>query len=735
MYTRLGWSRVCASICWIIAVVAIAGAQSIRHHHRRPIARKRVEQRIVNPFTIPASGKIQVNLTASHILNRFEPDRALGAGVDAIGVGGGPTLFSPSNIQYMLSSGVGSISYRLYTELNVQDWHWNPNGTWSDATNHQGYFVGSTTLGSPITDSYGFQLMHRGDTFDQGDNQDYSRITDGDLTTYWKSNPYLTSTYTHESDSLHPQWVVVDLGTNYDLNAIQINWAAPYAVSYSVQYWTGDDAIYDPTNGSWVTFPNGAITKGSGGTVTLKLSSSTVNAEFIRILMSQSSNTFDSHGSSDPRNGMGYAIYEVGIGTLDSNSNFSDLVSHSANQNQTVVYTSSTDPWHTSNYQNPDTEQAGLDFVLDGKLAQKLPAMVPVPLIYSTPDNAVAEMTYLTRRKYPIAGIELGEEPDGQFMTPEDYGAFYVQWATAIHKIYPQYKMGGPIFSNWGVVTWPDATGETDWLKRFVAYLTSHKAASLLSFVSTEHYPFDATTVDWSLLAQEPPQVSSFFSEMAYAQLPKWFPLYVTEYNFTGGTSVVTVDLMGALWQTIFVGEFMNRGGSASFYYQYLPYQLYDDSGNYGILGMFTSDSNDQVNGITSQFYSNQMLTQDWCLPDKGEHILWPATTTIKDSSGNPIVMPYVVSRPDGQYAVLLVNTDSVSHSVQISFVNSATHYFSGNVAQSQLSQEQYVWIPDGVNGYAKPDGPIAHTTVSGGSSTSYSLPAYSITVLRGKIH
>ena len=76
--------------------------------------------------------------------------------------------------------------------------------------------------------SYGYALPRRGFTRNDGtDNVGFSRLTDGDLNTFWKSNPYLTERFTGESDALHPQWVVMDLAQVQQVDSIRIAWANP----------------------------------------------------------------------------------------------------------------------------------------------------------------------------------------------------------------------------------------------------------------------------------------------------------------------------------------------------------------------------------------------------------------------------------------------------------------------------------------------------------------------------
>ncbi len=125
-----------------------------------------------------------------------------------------------------------------------------------------------------IRHSYGYSLPHRGVTRNSGSEFDgYSRLDDGDLNTYWKSNPYLTKDFTGEEDSLHPQWIVIQLQAKEIVTAIRIAWAKPYAQQYRVQYWLGrDDPMDAPDSGAWRDYPSGVVSEGKGGTETLQLS-------------------------------------------------------------------------------------------------------------------------------------------------------------------------------------------------------------------------------------------------------------------------------------------------------------------------------------------------------------------------------------------------------------------------------------------------------------------------------
>src|SRR5581483_1004049 len=202
---------------------------------------------------------IEVDATPGHVRNSFVPNQALGAGIDRIPQTTIDQTFVKPVIDRVLEAGWGPVSYRQNTELYTEAWHWNPNGKWSDPAG-KGYFVGDATPGDPIRYSYGYPLPHRGVTRDDGtDTSGYSRLTDGDPHTYWKSNPYLTKAFTGEDDASSPQWIFFDLMSPQNVDAIRIAWGEPYARVYSIQFFTGDDPIRFPNKGLWQNFPFGAI--------------------------------------------------------------------------------------------------------------------------------------------------------------------------------------------------------------------------------------------------------------------------------------------------------------------------------------------------------------------------------------------------------------------------------------------------------------------------------------------
>ena len=224
---------------------------------------------IVSAIGYGAGQTITVDNTPSHVKKIIIPNQTLGAGIDRIPQTVIDSAFNKPVIDRVLEAGWGPVTYRQNTELYTEAWHWNPKGTWSDPSG-KGYFVGDSTPREMLRYSYGYPLPHRGVTRDDGtDTVGYSRLTDGDENSYWKSNPYLAKAFTGEEDSLHPQWVFFDLSNPLRVDTIRIAWGEPYATRYAVQFFTGDDPIKFPNKGTWQTFPFGTVDGGKGGTATV----------------------------------------------------------------------------------------------------------------------------------------------------------------------------------------------------------------------------------------------------------------------------------------------------------------------------------------------------------------------------------------------------------------------------------------------------------------------------------
>ncbi|HXW51461.1 MAG TPA: discoidin domain-containing protein [Candidatus Acidoferrales bacterium] len=681
--------------------------------------------------------------------------RAVGVGIDSDNAGKVPFLYSKARTDQMLAAGLGVVSYRLYTELSIQDWHWNPTGSFSDAAHGQGYWTSSSSLSTPeIVDSFGYTLPHRGSTEDQGDDNGYSRIDDGDPNTYWKSDPYLAQPYTGDPDSEHPQWIVIDLIYPKPVDAIGIDWMDPYARRYEVQYWTGSgDAIFSSstpervpgaTAGVWQDFPAGAITNGSGGNVRLRLAATPISVRFVRVWMTGSSNTCDTHGSADRRNCLGYAINEVYLGQMDSAGNLHDIIRHSTcggvpdgdrrcKNHQTVIFASSNDPWHTSQDRIlSGQDQPGLDFVSRNAITRGLPMMYPVPLFYSTPANAAAEVRYLKARGYPLQYIEMGEEIDGQYALPEDYAALYVEFANAIHAVDPSAKLGGPVFQgvNSDIKVWPDASGDDSWFRRFLNYLRSHHHLSDLAFMSFEHYPFrgcdQGVTLRMDLL-REPALVRQVISAWRDDGLPSDVPMFITESNFANNGGPVPKQMAGALWMADWIGTALSDGVSGINYYQYEaePLGHSRQCDKWGGYDMFIVDQNFRILAKASQYYAAQMIAQQWLEPGDLPQRLFNVTTT--PSAANPSVTAYAAKRPDGLWSIMIVNKDAEAHEIHLQFSPAAL--FATTAALVTFGEAQYNWSGDSATELPDPNSRPLSAKID--ATKDFAVAPMSITVVR----
>jgi hypothetical protein len=428
---------------------------------------------------------------------------------------------------------------------------------------------------------------------------------------------------------------------------------------------------------------------------------------------------------------VGYAINELYVGTLSAGGTFNDMVQHSPSRRQTVTWPSSVDPWHAEtdlDYARGD--QIGFDLFFTSGITRGLPTMVPIAILYNTPEDAAAEIAYLYKRKYPISRIEMGEEADGQHMLPEDYGALYLQFAAAIHKLVPEAKLGGPAFEGTfgDVEVWPDGMGRVSWLARFLDYLKAHGRMSDFTFFSFEHYPFmeKESTASWDDLYLEPGFVSHVVQAWKDNRLPTNLPFFMTEGNMGGGGG--PSDTKSALWLADYVGAMMSEGASGTFYFHYIPTP--------GGRGQFLAlDKDYRVTNYPPQYLAAQMITKEWVQPVDAPHRLFKVASDVTDETGNVLVTAYAVERPDGQWSLMLINKDREhDHDVSVAFTDagkrSAAH-FNGPVEGITFGPAEYQWHEGANGGHAQPDGPATKTTLKGGPDA---LPKVSIIVLRGKI-
>jgi len=654
---------------------------------------------------------------------QFVPDQALGAAVDGLPAGQIDELYTPHNLAMMARTGLRPISYSLRTELGIDAWHWGEEGTWSDPAQNQGYWTTSDNPRQPVLRGWGYSLPRRGDSVDQAEDDGYSRIDDGDPATFWKSNPYLDPAYGHGPD--RAQWVVVMLPDSAPVDAVRITWATPHALRYRVQYWTGTDP-YDEFQ-HWRDFPAGRVDHGMGGTVTLRLAQRPIAVRLVRIVLEQSSHRAPP-GSRDPRDAMGYAIGELALGTLAADGHLSDVMVHArSGSDQTQITVSSTDPWHRASDRDNDAEQPGFDRLYRNGVTNGLPMIVPAGVLYDTPENAAAALRFLRRRHYPVTQFELGEEPDGQNVSPEDFAELYRQFGAALKAVDPAIAVGGPNLQDAVSDVWADDARDKSWTRRFFTAVRTPGRSAPVDFFSFEHYPYDTLcqAIDQKL-RDATGRLDAAMARLRDDGVPAQIPWVITEYGLSAFSGEAEVTMPGALFDADMLAHYLAVGGHSAYLLGYGPDRLYEPTEQctgYGELMLFGSDAQHQASWPTPAFWALAMLTHDWTIPGGGTHRLYTGTVTLPGRTPPRTVVAYPLQRPDGSWSVLLLNRDATAaHRVALGLEPGHAPW-----QVVQYAAHDYAWVADGAQSHPSRDDPPHRFAMAPGP---VDLPAWSITVV-----
>src|SRR5579872_285366 len=686
-------------------------------------------------------GDVQIIVDATHAVNRFTPDDAIGVALDGMQKGEVDANFTPENMAKIRAVGLKHVTYRTRAELGIEVWHWSDQGTWSDAAHEQGYWTGSDHPTTHPKVTWGYSLPRRGDTVDNANNVGYSRIDDGDPTSFWKSNPYLDRRYTGLTES-RPEWVIFSFHAPVNVDAIKIAWGTPYATRFLVQYWSGKDGYQQGKEtaegaGDWVTFAHGDQTEaGPPKDAVIRLADAPRSLHFVRILLLRSSETAPP-GATDIRDRLGYAIREAGLGVIGPGGRFVDAMRHGKSQTtQSVVQVSSTDPWHRAVDRDKDTEQPGLDFVFANNLNFGAPLMVPVGTYYDTPENAAAEIRFIENRGFPVTQVELGDEADGQFIRPEDYADLYLEFAKAIRAVDPHLQLGGPSMQNAHTGTWPDTNNGTSWPGRFVAELKVRGGLDQLQFFSFEHYVFDDVCDPLGgMLRDETSILQKILDDTAANGMPRTIPWVISEYGFSPFSGRAMSEMPSALLSGDIVGHFLTYGGAQAYILGYTP----DTPANqdfacagYGNMMLYEADDDGRAKWPMPEMYAVEMMLRDWGAPEARPHDLFTATESVKDAGGRPVVVAYPVRRPDGGWNVMLINRDSarahIAHVILRAEEGDAPLGAGKRLNVVQYSPAQYAWLDKGENSHPTKDLPPARFSQPGGQAIA--LPAFSLTVV-----
>ncbi len=567
-------------------------------------------------------------------------------------------------------------TFRFPNGTLSNEYHWNGKGSY-DSTGIWHPDTAVTSAGFLSTNLY------CGTTSSNYDTDRYSKITDGDTTSFWWSDPSITG-----SDP----YIYLSWPGSKAIDSVVILWGNRFSRNFEVQTWQGSVGYPGPhqmKDERWNTVLSD--TAGAGGRTSVKFTS--VSTFALRVI---------SHKGFDGNDVQIREIYAFSNGTL--------ITSHKPDQaTQTKTIAISTHPGNTdeSIYQwTFDKFMSYLDTM--GTPAQ---AVICVNYGTGTAEEAAAWVYYANKvKKYNIKYWQIGNEMDGEWeiggpVNAYTYSEKYLQFAKAMKAVDPSIKILGPLASGLDKLS-----GEHDnrtWLESTIFKIgeaEKRDSCTYLDGIDFHCYPY------WSsgaIKAQDMAIASDYVYNRSDSMLA-----WINRYLYKPDSTLVMISEFNAtvimnilLKQTVngIINANMNAGMAEKFGYRAMSliWDSYEGGSNgkdgtHGSLSLFNPSSKLAMTipyAPSSAFWGNFMVTNVWLDPHKQNY-------QIKVDSSHSGYLRYYGSATDKDARVLVLNL-------------STTDTFDVNIAMTGIPYskvECYSWGNREFN-------------MIGTNSTSYALP------------
>lgn len=618
-------------------------------------------------------------------------------------------VWNSAEVYSRMRRGLDEQGYRLFRFPNgslSNEYHWNGAGKHDS----DGIWHPDTTTVEPGFLSH---TLHRGTTKNNYGSVFHSRITDGDDTTSWWSDPWAGP----------DAWVVLDLGAERALDSVQVVWGA--LRPDSVHAGTVENGGWNPYRSIEASFRKLGSKKVADSVTTLALDSGATQFLAIRPV------------GVGPR---GLRIAEVRAwegGELVT----SNVASQSG---QTKVWAMSAHPGNVRSTDWGGTGTPAWTFAMFMDYIGKIPgaqAQICVNYGTGTPEEAAAWVKHANvDRKMGIRFWQVGNEMDGEWeeggpVDARQYATKYLAFARAMKAVDPTILVLGPTMST---MDFPGAASGaldgTTWTEEFLRIVGEAEATDKIRYLDGfdfHAYPYypsgrPAPAAMLSAMRKLKGNLDTLTSMMSRRLAdPGSRIVSLSEFN----ASVVMMDLTmrpeNSTGMAMMLSQLVSRfsGNAMS-----IVWESYgaggsnpdgSSGGTYGTLALFVPPRSDAASSIdlapNAPFWGNWMVSKVWAI-DSAKPM--PLAVT----GGTQLEAYGLADATDT--SMIFLNTSATPCTTQVSKPSSRGAIYSWGMGQ-------YAWNGTTSEAYAFPNSGPASRPVPTSWDGKFVVPGYGMVVVR----